>query len=239
MTKRFGQFKGAIQEYINNQDEKGDLQNSVASLLPSATDQIKIIALEKALEEFHLVSLYLQKDDGKVSLLDVRVLFDSLIATYGADFEYYLAPDANIVNNQDFENAIVNFLRDDTSMCPKDIAILQPFEISVNNDADNNSSNNNNTTNIVAGALAVLHQHRKRQRTSQKYVNIAAFPVTSNIVERFFSQVKLNMTTQQNSLLPKTLETLMFLKMNSNLMSTMTVQTAMNMLRVPAAASNN
>ena len=53
-------------------------------------------------------------------------------------------------------------------------------------------------------------------------------PITSNVVERFFSKVKLSMTTLQNALLPSTLENIMFLKINASLMSMMTVQKAIN-----------
>ena len=76
--------------------------------------------------------------------------------------------------------------------------------------------------------MAALMQGRKRQKSSASYIDFTLLPVTSNIVERFFSQVKLNLTTMRNSLLPSTLETVMFLKANAAFMSKLTVQKALN-----------
>ena len=53
-------------------------------------------------------------------------------------------------------------------------------------------------------------------------------PIPSNVVERFFRNVKLNMTTLQNALLPSKLDNIMFLKINASLMSMMTVEKVIN-----------
>ena len=200
MVKRFGQFRDAIYAYLNDADEAGGFQTAVAELMPTAGELLLMKELELALHEFQTVSLELQKNDGEVSLLDVRVLFDSLIASYGADFTHYLAPDAQIVNNPAFENAIVQFLRDEDGLSMEDRAQLKCFELT---EADIEEEN------AESGALAVMKRHRKRKRVSRNYVKIELLPITSNIVERFFSQVKLNLTYLRNSLLPSTLETIM------------------------------
>ena len=50
------------------------------------------------MNEFQLVSLELQKNDGAVDLLDeVCVLFDCHIASYGEAFVHYLLPNASFV----------------------------------------------------------------------------------------------------------------------------------------------
>jgi len=81
------------------------------------------------------------------------------------------------------------------------------------------------------GSIA-LQAGRKRIRTSITLIDSKKIPITSNIVERFFSQVKLNMTVLRNSMLPSTLVTLMFLKINSNLLSKFTVQKALSLLTI-------
>jgi hypothetical protein len=63
-------------------------------------------------------------------------------------------------------------------------------------------------------------------------------PVTSNIVEWFFSQVKLNMMNLWNPLLPSTLEMIMFFKMNVTPMTMMTIQQALIALRNTAVATS-
>ena len=70
-----------------------------------------------------------------------------------------------------------------------------------------------------------------------QYLNFKLILVTINIVEWFFSQVKLNMMTMWNSLLPSTLEMIMFFKMNVIPMTMMTIQQALIAVRNTAVAT--
>ena len=90
--------------------------------------ELEMKVLHKDLEKFQSISLLLQKDDGLISLLDVRVMFDSLIRDYGDDFRKYLAPEAVIVNNPEFENAIVKYLKDEFSLMDEDRHELKFFD---------------------------------------------------------------------------------------------------------------
>ena len=54
--------------------------------MPTASRIIGIKKMSKALKIFHSVSLLLQKKEGHISHLDVRVFFDKLIDDYGDDF---------------------------------------------------------------------------------------------------------------------------------------------------------
>ena len=76
--------------------------------------------------------------------------------------------------------------------------------------------------------VEVLAESRKHKQLSIQYIDFKTIPVTSNIVEQFFSHVRLNMTLLRNSLLPSTLEAIMFLKMNASLMTVTMVQKAIN-----------
>ena len=50
--------------------------------------------------------------------------------------------------------------------------------------------------------IKALMEGRKRQRidSNTTYMDLKLIPITSNVVERFFSNAKLNMTTLRNSL---------------------------------------
>jgi hypothetical protein len=79
------------------------------------------------------------------------------------------------------------------------------------------------------GIKALLEGHKQQRIDSNTtYMDLKLIPITSNVVERFFSYAKLNMTTLRNSLLPSTVGNIMFLKINASLMTMMTVQKAVN-----------
>ena len=98
----------------------------------------------------------------------------------------------------------------------------------------NGNENKNDTDGMLeegkepqVGVIAALTNHQKRERERHLYIDMKLLPVTSNIVERFFIQVKLILTYLRNSLQPTTLEIIMFLKMNAESMTKMTVQMAL------------
>ena len=93
MIRCFGEFKDDIVRFLSNETQAGALQRTIAVVMPTAQEQIDIKSLEKAMNEFQLVSLELQKNDGDVDLLEVFVLFHCLIARYGEAFVHYLSPD--------------------------------------------------------------------------------------------------------------------------------------------------
>ena len=94
MIRRFGEFKDDIIRFLNDETQSGALQRAIAAVMPTAQEQIDIKSLEKAMNDFQLVSLELQKNDGgDVDLLEVFVLFHCLIASYGEAFVHYLSPD--------------------------------------------------------------------------------------------------------------------------------------------------
>ena len=161
-----------------------------------------------------------------LDLRQVRNLFDRLIEDYGTEFRKYLAEDSHIINNKDFEQAIVQGIRDDSSLTPDQKRLLQRVEIASNNEDEDTAMEELADSNY---ALNILISGRKRRRKQVTYIDLTKIPVSSNIVERFFSQVKLNLTYLRNRLLPSTLETLMFLKMNVSLFTKMTVHKAIQL----------
>lgn len=80
-------------------------------------------------------------------------------------------------------------------------------------------------------------QARKKQRIEHEssYIDLSWIQPTSNIVERFFSQVKAVFTDYRRSLLAENLEAIMFLKLNSDLWDVSTVADAIEALEVQVA----
>jgi hypothetical protein len=136
-----------------------------------------------------------------------------------------LSPDAAIVNNKSFENAIVKHLGSE-ALSVEDVAALRRLEAGAQGNAVNRPAGVVVPNNYAA---QIIQQHRDRVQEEQPYVDMTRIPITSNVVERFFSHVKLNMTYTRNCLHPETLEVLMFLKLNASYMTVNAVQQGMNM----------
>ena len=225
MVKRFFEFQDDVRSYLNNLDESKTLQREVAELMPNNLEVLLNNQLFNDLKDFNDVSLELQKKDGSLSLLDVRHIFDELIEKYGNDFRFYLHQDADIVCNKDFEKAIVQALISEDKLSDSQKQCLECFEQHDHDGSgggDSDQGEGKESENFAQRSL-------KRKRAAAKkvmYLDLAQLPVTSNIVERFFSEVKINLTYLRNRLLPSTLETIMFLKMNSPFWNKMTVHKA-------------
>ena len=185
------------------------------------------------------------------------MLFDCLIASYGEAFVHYLSPDASIVNNPEFEAATVKHLQKGAPLDEADKAHLSRFELKnqqqgQREDEEGSSDVANvaqqteverggGTTVRLGGGGAVidaLKNHRKHQLENQFYLDMRKLPVTSNIVEQFFSQVKLTLTYLRNSMLPSKLEMIMLLKLNAASMTKMTVQAALTTTKTTSTTPN-
>ena len=229
MVLRFIQFKDALN---NIAMEDSDIGRSVAELMPCPIDVSRIIRINSDLHKFQSVSLKLQKADGLINLFDVRVLFDRCIEDFGKHFEVHLSMDSDIISNPHFENAIVKAIElgYPSLTSSEKLSLIKLEKDNEDNEVLSNEDKDEENYNPLAYGSIALQAGRKRIRTSITLIDLKKIPITSNIVERFFSQVKLNMTVLRNSMLPSTLETLMFLKINSNLLSKFTVQKALSLI---------
>ncbi|KAG6950083.1 hypothetical protein JG688_00014335, partial [Phytophthora aleatoria] len=95
MVKRFF----AINDFVYTSDDE------LAELMPTRNEENKLWLLQDDLRELKLSSKKLHSDE-KVTLLDVRDLFDALIERHPSAAEY-LAADTSVVKNPAFENACV------------------------------------------------------------------------------------------------------------------------------------
>jgi hAT family C-terminal dimerisation region len=226
MCRRFLQFYEALNKLTMENNEIG---RTVAALMPSHIDLCKIMELDQQLTKIHSVSMLLQKKDGDVNHADVRILYDQLIEDFGQDFKEYLDMDAQIVNNKDFENGIVKVINGNAVLTEQECQALKRLRVEEVTDWQDVYSS---STNPAEYGKKMLEQARKRRRLNKStYTDLSLIPISSNTVERFFSQVKLNLNNLRNSLLPSTLETIMFIKMNNALITASWVEKAMIHLR--------
>ena len=76
-------------------------------LLPSGRELADLKRIQTQLDDFNLITLKLQ--DPTISLLEVRLIFDEVIASYPS-MEFHLAEDARIVKHSSFETGICKVL---------------------------------------------------------------------------------------------------------------------------------
>jgi hypothetical protein len=239
MVKRYLELKPKIQMFLDDVTEASlPLRTTVHRLMPSPEEHDSIVAMDKDLTAFDSVSQMLQKRDGEVSLAGVRAMFTKLAETYFDAFEVYLQDDSAIVHNKDFERAIVKHLLGE-DLTVADEALLRKLElpaVDVVNPLANGGEESNGSNGGANFAASILRAQAREQQEMvvRKYVDFSKIPISSNVVERFFSQVKLTLTHLRNSLKPRTLETIMFLKMNATYMTKVEVHKALR--SVPDAA---
>ena len=206
--------------------EDSEVGRQVAALLPNQIQVHDTQLLEKDLEKFHGVSLLLQKHDGCINLYDVQMLFERLIFDFGGAFEQYLSPNADIIDCPKFEAAIVKCIKGMEPLTDDEKVQLKCFEV----ETLELTQNEVEELNSVSYGIKALLEGRKWQRidSNTTYIVFKLIPITSNVVKRYFSNTSIIMTTLWNYLHPSKLENILFLKIDSSLMSMMTIQKAIN-----------
>ncbi|EGZ20189.1 hypothetical protein PHYSODRAFT_245860 [Phytophthora sojae] len=171
--------------------------DDLMDLLPPPAMNKRLRALYEELCDIESVSKALQGHD--VDLLDVREWFDELIAVK-QQYGRYIGPRANIVHNPDFEAG-----------CPFEAA--RPDDAAASEEEED-------------PAASFVERLRKPRRLAQdrvKYEQLKSIPPTSNVVERFFSIARVTFGHQRDGLLPRTLETILFLRQNRSYWDATTV----------------
>ena len=154
------------------------------------------------------------------------MLFERFLFDFVGAFEQYLSPNADIVPCTQFEAAIVKCILGVDPLANDEKEQLKCFEVETLDLTQNEVEELNEVSCGITALLEGCKQQRFASNTT--YMDPKLIPITSNIVDRFFSYVKLNMIILQNSLLPSTLENIMFSLINASLMSMMTIQKTIN-----------
>ena len=202
------------------------------AMIPDYHEHNDITDLCKKLEEFQVISKWLQSTDGSIKVngqpriipvnhFNIRTSFDSLISRYPS-MERHLAKNAAIVHCPDFENAVAKvqaglpFNRYTTAEKKAIGFYVEIAEESIEEEENSGTSTFESLAAMVA-AQTEAEERVKRGRLNGQVKSIKHLAPTSVIVENFFSDAKRIMTDQRRLMDPSTLETLLMLKLNKDL----------------------
>jgi len=233
---RWGSTYTMLSKYLRMYAHFGDcgLPEETKRLIPQFHDHEAIVTLTAQLEEFQIISKWLQSVDGSIKIngentiipvnhFNIRNSFDSLITRYPC-MERHLAKNASIVHSPDFENAIAK-VQGNMPFSKLTLAEKRAIDFYIESGDDETESDGEEKTfdrpifasiSAMANAQAEAEQRIKRSRIGQIKPMLHISP-TSNIVERLFSNAKLIMTDQRRCMDPTTLETILMLKLNKDL----------------------
>jgi hypothetical protein len=191
----------------------------IAAMMPTRQDLQEITQLHQNLKNFQSCTMKLQ--ESHIDLLDVRLLFDGLIADWR--MESALGPNARIVHSANFERAILKVLETQTqglpdpTLLPADIASLKLFKKPA---VETSTPPAEAAADTISYADQLLQANKKRKTsTSSNYVSLKWIPPTSNLVERLFSRMKLVFSERRQNMNPSTLEMVLMLLCNKELWS--------------------
>lgn len=189
------------------------LSADIYHIIPTDEEHYALVQLKETLTMFESVNKALQQET--TTLLDIRLLFDSLIRRNN-NLTKYLSQDSDIIMHKNFENAIVKIIEGkETALTEPEKYIMQPFLLP-DSAITNCNENVNDSSNAAEDYATEIIRAAKRQRTTIHYQNLNYIPGTSNSVERLFSIARHTIGLSRHSLASETLETLLFLKFNKN-----------------------
>ncbi|KAE8910173.1 hypothetical protein PF003_g6309 [Phytophthora fragariae] len=209
-----------VHRYFRLLEHLDTTDNALEDILPAPASNKRLRALLNDLKKIESVSKALQ--GANVSLLDVRVWFDGLIAIK-PHYATYLGPRADIVHSPDFKSGSVRVLGGKANCLTRgEKAALRPFrcddaQSSVAEDAESGDE---------GSFVEQLQKRRRLAAVEPRYELLGRIPPTSNVAERFFSVARTTYGQERHSLQPITLEMLLFLRQNEQYWSAQTVDEA-------------
>ncbi|OWZ04183.1 hypothetical protein PHMEG_00023953 [Phytophthora megakarya] len=172
-----------------------DVEDDVLELLPSPAVNKRLRLLLQELRDIESATKALQGSD--VDLLDVREWFDELI-TAKLQYAHYLGKSDRLTRAEK--------------------AALHPFAVEQVATTDDDAEEPEATSLVER-----LRYRRRLAKDCAEYDQLKIIPPTSNAVERFFSVTRVTFGHQRHSMLPLTLETILFLRENSSYWDASTV----------------
>ncbi|RKP18223.1 hypothetical protein ROZALSC1DRAFT_30060, partial [Rozella allomycis CSF55] len=188
-----------VREYLQLKEFIDDMYPDLVDYLPSTQEQIVIQEMNEVMSKLESVTDALQ---GKVTMEEVRILFDSVIEEFPSTGGY-LAAGAEIVPNVAFENALVKVTgKKEEMLTMEEKEILKPFKrASIQLTSEEEKE--------LGFAAAILQQAKKRKLGESEYEDLTFIPPTCNQCERLFSQCY--------EITPRNLKMVMFLKLNRSM----------------------
>ena len=176
--------------------------------------------LADVLHKCERVSIFLQTNDAhKVNLLSVRIAFDDLIAEI-PELESKLGPNAAVVHNPQFENAIVK-LQKGEELSTNEKRVLSVFKCGAVVQSEGDEERLSYEERLLRRVEESKTPSNKRNASFRNTFHVSP---TSNIVERLFSRAGLVMRPHRRSMDPSTLEMLFLLRFNKDLWAEKTLQ---------------
>jgi hypothetical protein len=211
MVKRYFELK----EFLDDEDD-----DELTACMPTRQEEKQLKLILDNLKMFESTSKKLQSEH-EITLLDVRDLFDALIAQK-PEVVHYLDAEAAIVKSVGFERACADVLLGrEGSLSPEEVAMFEPL---VAGAATLPSSSVTPAPDQGFAALTLERARRLRQTTPRFADHVATIAPTSNVVERFFSQAKAVVGMHRQAMTPLHLESILFLKVNRTYWSAATVR---------------
>ncbi|GMF34364.1 unnamed protein product [Phytophthora fragariaefolia] len=219
MLQRFEGFRPYLHHFQDDSEVDRDLPADAEAdgirrvpfvdLIASVSEQRKISELLDEMTAFDVVTGKLQRHDMTVA--NLRYIFDIVLYDYD-NMEKYLAPDADIVECPDFERVLAKI------QGGGDFTLLR----------NDRKTPNKSKRKRAAEALdeKISKKARKRSTRQSKYLDSSWIPATSVVVERFFSTVKSTIGYLRKSMSSETLQVIMFLKLNWDLVTLADVSSA-------------
>ena len=194
-----------------------DLSEEIIALIPTIAENNILRGLAEKFKECDKAWKILQ-DRKRQDLLTVRAIFDHLIRTVRPEFAAYIGPDAPIVHNKHFENAVVKILDHKESMLSTSERNAVSKYLLVPQQSRGAASTVAPEPESPSGIFGVLEgldaQKKARTEGPSLYRSLEHVTGTSTLVEQLNSYAKLIFHDRRKSMYPRNLEILLMLKFN-------------------------
>jgi hypothetical protein len=197
-----------LQRYDRICDSINQTDRETAALIPSAHERIRIQDQLEPLLQLKSITESLQK--ANLTFAESEALLESVIAEFPEfPFEDFISMDAKIVAHPFFESAVVKIQNHKES----ELSLREEEAVSALLKAAGDCEEDD------LGDLSFAQKALKKRRVSvnrnsSRFINTLFLSPTSNEVERLFSMTARVFSVKRRQLLPRTLESLVFLKRN-------------------------
>ena len=220
---RWSSVYTCLKRYVQIRDNVNKQHEDLIDLVLTAREDSEVDGLLTHLEKFESVTKTLQ---GRTTNLDTaNLLFEELLAMY--DDLHHLKPEHPIVTYKAFESGMLKILRgSEKDLTVAERAYMERFLITEDN--TNTEIADVDAQGSLNFAQAILEREQKRRKLNQgvaksEYIPLDWIPVTSCEAERLFSLCRKIFTEFRRAMTTKTLEMLIFLKINRELWDMRTV----------------
>ncbi len=195
---------------------------SVVEKIPTATENQALQSLVSNLKKFESVSKTMQgAGPNRLNLLQVRTLFDKLVADFGEKYPLtHIRRDATIINNPNFENGILKILdgrEDEMTRAEKSACAIFLKDPDGDQQTEAELAEEEDDVGYAASILRTSQQAKRARGSVSAYKEVDHVSPQTVIVERLFGKAKHIMSPLRRKMDPDSLNMLLFLKANRKL----------------------